>query len=161
MLPRIVTIGVYGSSEQAFFQALLDAGVDTFCDVRRRRGVRGSEYAFVNSRRLQARLAEMGIRYLHRLDFSPTPEIRARQRAADQLSKSAKRGRAQLAPDFIAAYEDEVLASLDAADFLESLAPSRVTALFCVERDAAACHRSLLAARLQRDAGAEVEHLQT
>ncbi|MFN2179799.1 MAG: hypothetical protein ACK2UV_09955, partial [Candidatus Promineifilaceae bacterium] len=59
-LPAIVTIGVYGFDETTFFQALKDAGVDTFCDIRRRRGVRGSRYAFANSKRLQKRLAELG-----------------------------------------------------------------------------------------------------
>ena len=98
-------------------------------------------------------------RALHRRDLAPTPEIRARQQAADQQSKSAKRQRAQLDPHFVAAYESEILAGLDAAEFLAALAPSRVTALFCVERDPIACHRSLLAARLQEDAGVEVEHL--
>ncbi len=160
MFPQIVTIGVYGSSEEAFFRALQEAGVDTFCDIRQRRGVRGSEYAFVNSTRLQARLAEMGIRYLHRRDLAPTPAIRAQQHAADKLGKTARRQRAQLDPRFVAAYEAEILAGFDPAEFLAALAPSRVAALFCVERDAAACHRSLLAARLHREAGVEVEHLQ-
>jgi len=36
--------------------------VDTFCDIRARRGVRGSEYAFANHQRLAARLAERNIR---------------------------------------------------------------------------------------------------
>jgi hypothetical protein len=34
-----------------------------------------------------------------------------------------------------------------------------VVALFCVEREPAACHRSLVAARLSRDLGLDVEHL--
>jgi len=29
MLPKIVTIGVYGTTEESFFAALRDAGVDT------------------------------------------------------------------------------------------------------------------------------------
>ena len=33
---KIVTIGVYGSTEAQFFEALQEAGVDTFCDIRRR-----------------------------------------------------------------------------------------------------------------------------
>ncbi len=52
--PRIVTIGVYGFEEEEFFAALANARVDLFCDVRRRRGVRGARYAFANSQRLQA-----------------------------------------------------------------------------------------------------------
>ena len=69
---KIVTIGVFGFSEEAFFHALQTAQVDTFCDIRQRRGVRGATYAFCNSKRLQTRLAELGIRYLHRKDLAPT-----------------------------------------------------------------------------------------
>ena len=64
MIEKIVTIGAYGYDADRFFAALQGAGVDTFCDVRRRRGVRGSEYAFANRARLEARLAELGIRYV-------------------------------------------------------------------------------------------------
>ena len=32
-------------------------------------------------------------------------------------------------------------------------------ALLCVERDAAACHRSLIAARLEQEHGVEIVHL--
>ena len=46
MNPKIVTIGVYGFDETGFFRALQDAEVDTFCDIRDRRGVRGATYAF-------------------------------------------------------------------------------------------------------------------
>ncbi|HEX9735328.1 MAG TPA: DUF488 family protein [Thermoanaerobaculia bacterium] len=69
---RIVTIGVYGFDEEGFFLALTNAGVDTFCDVRRRRGLRGSTYAFANSRRLQDRLATVGIRYVHVKELAPS-----------------------------------------------------------------------------------------
>ena len=40
---ELLTIGVYGFDPGGFFGALSAAGVDTFCDVRSRRGVRGSE----------------------------------------------------------------------------------------------------------------------
>ena len=39
MIEKIVTIGAYGYDADRFFAALQGAGVDTFCDVRRRRGV--------------------------------------------------------------------------------------------------------------------------
>lgn len=84
--PKIVTIGVYGFDETGFFEALRSAGVDVFCDIRARRGVRGSTYAFANSVRLQARLAEMGVRYLHRKDLAPTQAVRDRQAEADRAS---------------------------------------------------------------------------
>jgi hypothetical protein len=156
----LVTVGVYGCDEASFFAALQQAGVDTFVDIRRRRGVRGVAYAFANSRRLQARLAELGIRYLHRLDLAPGPEARGQQYAVDKANRTAKRQRTVLDPAFAAAYRQERLADFDSRQFLADLGPgARVVALFCVEREPAACHRSLLAARLQRDLGVTVRHL--
>lgn len=159
-LPSLVTIGVYGWTEAAFFAALQQAGVDTFIDIRRRRGVRGADYAFANSQRLQARLAELGIRYVHRLDLAPSRETRSQQDAVDKTSKTAKRQRAVLDLAFAAAYRRERLDSFDSRQFLDDLGPhARVVALFCVERAPAACHRSLVATRLQSDLGVKVRHL--
>jgi uncharacterized protein (DUF488 family) len=157
---RVVTLGVYGSSEADFFGAVHAAGVDTFCDVRFRRGVRGSDYAFVNSRRLQARLAEMGIRYLHLRELAPSQALRDRQKAADKAERTTKRQRTLLSDLFITGYCEECLAAFDSRKFIEQLGSNaRVVALFCVERAPAACHRSLLAERLHRDLGLEVVHL--
>jgi uncharacterized protein (DUF488 family) len=159
-LPSFVTIGVYGCKEADFIAALQQAGVDTFVDIRGRRGVRGAAYAFANSQRLQARLAELGIRYQHRPDLAPSREMRSQQHAADKAGKTAKRQRAVLDPAFAAAYRQERLASFDSQQFLDGLGPAaRVVALFCVEREPAACHRSLLAERLARDLGTAVRHL--
>lgn len=159
--PRIVTIGVYGYEEEEFFAALAEARVDLFCDVRRRRGVRGARYTFANSQRLQARLAEMGVRYLHRQDLAPATEMRHAQDAVDKAQKIAKRKREVLSPEFIAVYREQVLADFNSQAFIESLPPSaQVVALFCVERAPEACHRSLLAEKLAHDLGLEVEHIQ-
>ncbi len=156
----IATIGVYGFTEERFFQALQLAGVDTLCDVRQRRGVRGSNYAFANSRRLQARLAELGIRYLHAKELAPTPAIRARQNEADWEGRVAKRQRASLAPAFVSAYQAEILERFDPQAFHERLPPdAAVVALLCVEREPMACHRSLVADRLGWALGIEVEHI--
>lgn len=70
------TLGVYHSNENEFFKKLTDNRIDTFCDIRQRRGVRGSEYAFVNSNRLQAKLNDLEIRYGHVIELAPTTEIR-------------------------------------------------------------------------------------
>jgi uncharacterized protein (DUF488 family) len=159
-MPSLVTIGVYGSDEAGFFAALQRAGVDTFVDIRARRGVRGAAYAFANSQRLQTRLAGLGIRYVHRPDLAPGAETRAQQLTADKASKTGKRQRTVLDPAFAAAYRRERLASFDSRQFIADLGPdAHVVALFCVEREPAACHRSLLATRLQRDLGLPVEHL--
>ena len=160
MTLEIVTIGVYGWDEEDFFRALTRAQVDLFCDIRARRGVRGSAYAFANSERLQARLAGLGIRYLHRKELAPSDETRAAQYAVDRAAKVARRQRTVLSPAFADAYRRGRLDSFDSAAFVAGLGPgAQVVALFCVEREPAACHRSLLAARLAADLGIEVVHL--
>ena len=160
MKPKIVTIGVYGASEEVFFGALQEAGVDTLVDVRRRRGVRGAPYAFANSQRLQARLAELGIRYVHLLELAPTEAVRDYQRAADARSKAPKRARSELSPAFAEAYQREILEPQTPQVFLEALPEdARVVALFCVEREAEACHRSLVASWLAEQLEVAVEHI--
>lgn len=158
--PQLITIGVYGFTEPAFFGALQQAGVDTFCDIRWRRGVRGAEYAFANSGRLQRRLAGLGIRYLHFRVLAPSPALRRRQSETDDALGVGKRKRAVLGETFVAGYQEENLRAFDGRAFLARLGEAaRVVALFCVEREPAACHRSLLAARLERDLGLAVTHL--
>jgi uncharacterized protein (DUF488 family) len=157
---KIVTIGTYGFTEETFFGALQNAGVQMFYDIRWRRGVRGAEYAFVNHKRLVARLETIGIEYIHRRDLAPTPEIRQQQRDADKSEKIAKRKRGTLSPDFISAYRENILPNFDGQAFLEGLPEGTgVIALFCVEREPAACHRSLVAERLRNFDQVVVDHL--
>jgi hypothetical protein len=44
---KFYTIGVYGSTEKDFFEKLIENRIDTFCDIRQRRGVRGRLNIFV------------------------------------------------------------------------------------------------------------------
>ncbi len=160
MKPKIVTIGVYGFDEAGFFRALKDAKVDTFCDIRDRRGVRGSTYAFVNSQRLQARLADLGICYLHRKDLAPSKAVRAKQAEMDKATKTAKRQRMELGQAFIEGYLHECLTHFRPKSLLDDLKPdAQVVALFCVEREPAACHRSLVADKLAKELSCKVEHI--
>ena len=160
MKPKIVTIGVYGFDENSFFDALRKAQVDTFCDIRSRRGVRGATYAFVNSLRLQARLTDLGIRYLHRKDLAPTQAVRDRQAAADKATKTAKRKRTALGEEFITAYRTECLTAFDSDSLLDDLEEdAQVVALFCVEKNPEACHRSLVADKLAKELKLEVENI--
>jgi uncharacterized protein (DUF488 family) len=160
MKPRIVTIGVYGYQEEEFFRALVNADVDTFCDIRLRRGMRGSEYAFVNSRHLQDRLAELDIRYFHFKDLAPTQEIRAYQTAADRATGISKRSRVELSREFVEAYQKTCLATFDSQAFVAGLGEqAKVVALFCVEREPSACHRVLLAQKLVIDLKLDVNHI--
>ena len=160
MRREILTIGAYGFDADTFFGALKDAGVDTLIDVRRRRGVRGHEYAWANHGRLVQRLEESGIRYLHRIELSPSLETRQRQYAVDAETHTAKRQRTELSPEFKHAYQEECLAGFDAKAFLDELpAEAKRVALFCVEREPAACHRSLLADALAGEPGISIRHL--
>ncbi|MFZ1770745.1 MAG: DUF488 domain-containing protein [Caldilinea sp.] len=157
---KIVTIGVYGFDERGFFAALQRVGVDAFCDIRRRRGVRGRDYAFANRARLEARLAELGIRYLHRIELAPSNALRQMQYAIDAAAHVSKRQRQVLSPAFADGYRQECLATFDSHQFAADLGPeARVVALFCVETEAAACHRSLVAERLAQELHLPVEHL--
>ena len=160
MKPKIVTIGVYGFDEARFFRALQDAKVDTFCDIRSRRGVRGSTYAFVNSQRLQARLADLGICYLHRKDLAPSKAVRAKQAETDKATKTVKRQRIGLGRAFIEGYLHECLTHFQPKSLIDDLKPdAQVVALFCVEQEPAACHRSLVADKLAKELSFEVEHI--
>ncbi len=123
MNPKIVTIGVYGYSEEAFFKTLIDAGVDTFCDLRQRRGMRGKKYAFVNSQHLQERLEELGIRYLHLRDLAPSQTVRERQKMADKTTGISKQARVQLSNEFYRAYQKEHLATFDSSSFYPTSGP--------------------------------------
>ena len=156
---KIVTIGVYGFAEFSFFEALCKAKVDTFCDIRSRRGVRGATYA-ANSKRLQVRLEELGIRYIHRKDLGPTKNVREKQAAADKATKTAKRKRTELGEAFIEAYHAECLNAFDPQSLLDELEPdAQVVALFCVETAPEACHRSLVAEKLAKTFNLEVENI--
>ena len=160
MKPKIVTIGVYGFDKESFFQTLLDAKVDTFCDIRMRRGMRGSTYAFVNSTSLQQRLSELGIRYLHIKYLAPNQTIREQQKQEDKKRGVVKRTRKELGETFVRAYEKECLSTFDSKEFLKELGQNaQVIGLFCVEREPEACHRSLAAKRLAQDLELRVEHI--
>jgi uncharacterized protein (DUF488 family) len=155
-----VTIGVYGWDADRFFAELQKAGVDLLVDARRRRGVRGSEYSFANSARLQERLGELGIRYLHRIDLSPSDALRKQQGEADKEEHVARRKRTELSPEFVEGYRQEVLAHFDSRRFANELGDeTRVAALLCVEREPSACHRGLLAEQLEKDLEVKVRHL--
>ena len=159
MLERLITIGAYGKSETEFFDQLSRAGVDLFCDIRQRRGVRGSQYAFANSTRLQAGLAARGIAYQYLPQLAPTTTIRQQQYDADRQQGTTKRTRMELGDIFMQLYIREVLDPFDAKRFRESLGGARRVALFCVEGTSAACHRSLVSDRLHNDWSVPVEHL--
>ena len=157
-MPTLRTIGVYGFDRESFLVALAAAEVDLLLDVRQRRGVRGSEYAWANAQRLEASLAEADIDYTHLKELAPTTEMRRLQYAEDEKRGEGKRSRSALAPVYVERYTGEVLDQVDLGPIVNWIG-SKNAALLCVVRYAEACHRSLIAARLQDEFGFEVEHL--
>lgn len=175
-LQTIFTIGVYGSTEESFFGALQENEIELFIDIRARRGMRGSTYKYANSSYLQAKLKDLGIYYAHLKELAPTKEIRALQQSADKEDKTRKRDRTELSDGYISAYKKEIL-KYGYSRMDRILEPHKVLeeakqlagypteeelkryVLFCVEANAKACHRSLVAARFKDKMGGKVKHL--
>jgi len=155
----VTTIGVYGWTLERFLAALREAGVELVIDVRQRRGVRGREYSWANAQRLQAALAGAGIRYSHHKELAPTTELRQLQYREDDRLGVGKRSRTELAPEYTARYLHEILDQVDLDPLVAELPAGGASALFCVERDPGACHRSLVAERLSEEYGLPIAHL--
>ncbi|MGY0235325.1 DUF488 domain-containing protein [Longispora urticae] len=156
---RIVTIGVYGFTAAAFLDKLAAGGVGLLLDLRQRRGVRGPDYSWANSARLQDALAGADIGYRHVRELAPTTGLRQLQYREDDRQGVGKRDRIALAPAYVEGYTGEILDPFDLGALLAGLPGDPVTALFCVERDPEACHRSLVAERLRAAHGALVTSL--
>ena len=155
----VVTIGVYGFDGESFLQRLRQADVRLLLDVRQRRGVRGPEYAWANSLRLQAALARAGIAYEHHPELAPTTELRRLQYAEDDRRGVGKRSRRELAAEYVRRYTTEILDRADLTPIVSELQSGGTAALLCVERDPEACHRSLIARRLTEQHRVSIEHL--
>jgi len=156
----VATIGVYGFDGPGFVAALDGAGVTRVLDIRQRRGVRGSEYAWANARRLQARLADAGIGYEHHPEFAPDTELRHLQYREDDRQGVGKRSRELLAPEYVRTYTAEILELVPIEVLARRLPVQGAGALMCVETNAAACHRSLVAGRLAERLGYEILDLE-
>ena len=155
------TIGVYNSTENEFFNKLTQNNIDTFCDIRQRRGVRGAKYSFVNSNRLQEKLNDLGIKYGYIQDLAPTTEIRELQKEIDAEKGELKSERQELGKVFVIEYKNKILGNFDFEKYFESLdniGANRI-ALFCVEEHPEACHRSIVANKLADNFNYKITHL--
>ena len=140
---RIFTIGYEGATVPEFIAALKGAGVERLIDVRalplsRRPGFSKSP--------LRAALEETGIQYIH-LKALGTP---AQGRAA------ARAGRHSDLERIYAGQLELPEAMAQSAQMLE-LAAEKPSALMCMEREPAHCHRTLLLNAVAPDA--ETVHL--
>jgi len=148
------TIGIYDTTRESFFGSLEKHKVTHFCDIRLRRGLRGSLYKYGNAGELTKTLEEMGIEYRHVLDLAPTQAVREKQFRADKEEGiSSGRQRHEISPDYEAAYRKNVLAKFNLSEFIEQFPSRAKVVLFCVEHEAGACHRSLVAAEIAKITG--------
>jgi uncharacterized protein (DUF488 family) len=155
------TIGVYNSTENEFFDKLTQNNIDTFCDIRQRRGVRGAKYSFVNSNRLQGKLTDLGIKYGYIQNLAPTTEIRELQKEIDAEKGELKSERQELGKVFVIEYKNKILGNFDFEMFFENLdnIGAKKIALFCVEEHPEACHRSIVANKLADNFNFKITHL--
>ncbi|MDQ6818257.1 MAG: DUF488 domain-containing protein [Actinomycetota bacterium] len=158
-MPRIATIGVYDFDAAGFIRTLDEAGVTKLIDIRQRRGVRGSQYAWANARRLQVLLSDAGIGYEHHPELAPDTELRQLQYREDDRQGVGKRSRLQLAPEYVRRYLEEILDLVPLELLVRRLPVHGIGALMCVEATAQACHRSLVAGRLAERFGFQIMNL--
>jgi uncharacterized protein (DUF488 family) len=156
---KIATIGIYGWTLESFLAVLRAANVRVVLDVRQRRGVRGPEYAWANSLRIQTALENARIDYRHHKELAPTTDLRQVQYDDDARQGTGKRSRVELAPEYRRRYLGEILDRVDLGELVRELPAEGLAALLCVERDPEACHRSLIAERLTAECGVSVINL--
>ena len=113
--------------------------------------MRGAQYAFANSERLQNKLAELSITYLHEMGLAPTTEIIKLQDKFDKEHKIKRRKREELTDAFKTAYKTRILSKFDTRQFIKGLEKSstKKLAFFCVENSPNACHRSLVTEKIK------------
>lgn len=146
----VTATGVYGNSENEFFQKLLDEQITLFIDVRQRRGMRGSQYSFANSTYLQNKLKNLGIQYIHIKELAPTTFIRNEQKNQDTLLKTTKSKRDYLGDRFIELYTKNILDAFDFQYFINKYDTEKIV-FFCVEKECKACHRSLIVDKMKKE----------
>jgi uncharacterized protein (DUF488 family) len=140
---RIFTIGYEGATVPEFVAALGQAGVERVIDVR---ALPLSRRPGFSKTALRGALAEVGIDYVH-LKALGTP---ADGRAAARAGRHAELER-------IYAGQLELPEAMAQAAQMLALADEKPSALLCMEREPAHCHRTLLLNAAAPDA--EAVHL--
>jgi uncharacterized protein (DUF488 family) len=140
---RIFTIGYEGATVGEFLAALRKAAVERVIDVR---ALPLSRRPGFSKTPLRAALEEAGIEYVHLKALGTPAEGRAAARA----------GRRQDLKRIYAGQLDLPEAMAQSAQMLD-LAREKPSALLCMEREPAYCHRTLLLDAVAP--GAEVVHL--
>ena len=143
--PPLFTIGYEGRTLAEFLDVLREASVELLIDVR---AVAASRRPGFSKTALSGAVREIGINYAH---LRPLGTPKAGRDAA-------RKGRIA---EMRAIYEEQ-LATPEAQLALQQAQASaleRRVALLCFERDAACCHREIVAERLVEQSGFEVRNL--
>ena len=91
--------------------------------------------------------------------LAPTTELRELQYREDDRLGVRKRSRVELAAEYRRRYLRVILSRVALRPIVEAMPVDGAAALMCVEADPEACHRSLVAERLEAEFGLPVEHL--
>jgi uncharacterized protein (DUF488 family) len=140
---RIFTIGYEGATVAEFLAALQKAGIERVVDVR---ALPLSRRPGFSKTALRGALEEAGIEYVHLKALGTPSEGRSAARA----------GRHEDLKRIYAGQLELPEAMMQSAQMLE-LAREKPSALLCMEREPAHCHRTLLLDAVAGDA--EVVHL--
>jgi uncharacterized protein (DUF488 family) len=139
MARQLATIGYEGKTLEEFLAELTDASVSLLIDVR---AVAASRRPGFSKTALAGALKERGIGYLHLRALGTPKEGR----------EAARKGRIT---EMHAIYKEQ-LQTVEAQLALEQadvVAREQNVALLCFEKDAACCHRALIAERLTEKGG--------
>jgi uncharacterized protein (DUF488 family) len=148
MTREIATIGFGKKGAQRFVELLLDAGVETVIDTRRRPDSPLSGYARQRDLPFLLRQAA-GIEYEHRPELAPPDELLDRYRADSDWDA------------YVRDFESSVLATIGAQSTMAELSTrnDRI-ALLCSEPTPDRCHRRLVAERMRAmNPNLEIVHL--
>ena len=121
--------------------------------------MRGPLYRHANAAALQAKLAALGIAYSHEEALATPEEIQDIQKKADHEAGVGQTTRATLSDAFKDAYGQQVLSAWSVRDFVDSFPLDAIVVLFCVERAANACHRSLAASEIEKQTGQRISDI--
>ncbi|MDB5697250.1 MAG: hypothetical protein JWN69_54 [Alphaproteobacteria bacterium] len=145
MAKQLATIGYEGKTLDEFLDELKSAGVALLIDVR---AVAASRRPGFSKTALAGALKEQGIDYLHLRALGTPKEGR----------EAARKGRIA---EMRAIYERqlETIEAQLALEQADTAAREHSVALLCFEKDAACCHRAMIAERLVEQSGYSIADL--
>lgn len=141
---RLFTIGYEKRDTVEFFEKFSKNGIAVLADIRAVPYSRRKEFS---KTALSAKLAELGIEYVHLRELGGPKELRDKVRADDDYDY------------FFDKYQKYLEEQSEALKTLLDLATQKTTCLLCYERDVNRCHRRAVAAELSKMANGAVEIL--